>query len=124
MVRDLGTVVLVLGAMPHGRHRGAVRGRVAAQLVCDQPRRHLGLALQQPPKEPGRSLVVPTGLHEDVEDVTVLVDGAPQILAPTRNGDEEFVEMPRVTQPVPATPQTASIAWARRSGPTSGSSRR
>ena len=37
LMRDLRSIVLVLpGAVHHGRHHGAARGRVAAQLVRDQ----------------------------------------------------------------------------------------
>jgi hypothetical protein len=38
-------------------------------------------------------------LEQDVDDLAVLVDGPPEILTPTPNGHEEFVQMPRVADP-------------------------
>ena len=38
-------------------------------------------------------------LDQDVDDVTVLVDGRPEILLTTLNVHEEFVQVPGVAQP-------------------------
>jgi hypothetical protein len=38
------------------------------------------------------------GLQQDVDDVPVLVDGAPEVLALTANRDEQLVEMPGVAE--------------------------
>ena len=44
-MRDLRSIILVmLGAVHHGRHHGTVRRRVAAQLVCDQSSRLVALS--------------------------------------------------------------------------------
>ncbi len=42
--------------------------------------------------------------HEDVQDVTVLVDRVPQILAATLDRDAHLVERPGVSQPPALTP--------------------
>ncbi len=47
--------------------------------------------------------------HEDVQDVTVLVDRAPQILAATLDRDEHLVERPGVSQP-PRVDRTEPLA--------------
>ena len=48
------------------------------------------------------------GLEQDVDDVTVLVDGPPEILTLTADGHEEFVQMPGVADrpgPLPEPPR-------------------
>ena len=88
LVGDLGSIVRVLiRDVDHGRHHGAARGGVGAQLVGDQSSRETALGVQQPPKEPCGRLTIPARLHEDSEDVAVLVHRAPEILAPALNGD-------------------------------------
>ena len=46
---------------------------VAAQLVGHEPQGFLSLTLQQSAKESPRCTPVPTGLYEDVDQVTVLI---------------------------------------------------
>ena len=46
---------------------------VAAQLVGHEPHGFLSLTLQQSAKESPRCTPVPTGLYEDVDQVTVLI---------------------------------------------------
>jgi len=41
---------------------------------------------------------VTTWLDEDVHHIAVLVDGTPEILALTQDGDEELVQVPRIAQ--------------------------
>ena len=67
---------------------------VAAQLVGHETTRFLSLALQEFSEESPRRTPVPTGLDEKVNQVTVLVHGAPQILALTGDRDEDFVQKP------------------------------
>ena len=83
LMRDFRSVVFVLpSTVDHGRHHGAVRRRVAAQLVRDQPARLAALSFQELAEEPcGRPPIAP-GPHEDVDHVAVFVDGPPQILLP------------------------------------------
>ena len=54
---------------------------VAAQLVGHEPHGFLSLTVQQSAEESPRRTRVPTGLDEQVNQVTVLVHGVPQILA-------------------------------------------
>ena len=89
LMRDLSSVVFVLpSTVDHGRHHGAVCRRVAAQLVRSQPARLAALSFQQLAEEPlGRPPIAPR-LHENVEDVAVLVYGPPQIMLPSLDPDE------------------------------------
>ncbi len=92
LMRDFRPIVFVLpGTVDHGRHHGTMRGRVATELVRDQPARLAALSFQQLAEEPcGRTLIAPR-LHENVEDVAVLVDGTPQILQPALDPHEQLV---------------------------------
>src|SRR5689334_20954368 len=66
-------------------------------------------ALQQFPEESlGRFGIAPT-LHQDVEDVTLLVDGSPQVLDLATNADKHFIEVSLIAgrrSTVPQRPQT------------------
>ena len=110
LMRDFRSVVLVLlRAVDHGRHHRAVRCRVAAQLVDDQTARRAALTFQQFPKETlSRSSITP-GLDEDVDHVTVLVHGPPEIPPSTLNLHEQLVEIPGVTQAPTPFPQPLRI---------------
>ena len=110
LMGDLRAVIRVLiGAVKHRRHHRASGGRVAAQLVGNQASRHVPLGLQSRAKEAHRGVPIPSRLHEDVEDVTGLIHGAPQVLLATLDRDEHLVEMPGVAEPATAAPQSARI---------------
>ena len=105
LMGDLRAVIRVLiGAVKHRRHHRATGGRVTAQLVGDQASRHVPLVLQQLAKESHRGVPISSRLHEDVEDVTGLIHGAPQVLLATLDRDEHLVEMPGVSEPATSAP--------------------
>ena len=84
LVGDLGPIVRVLiSDVDHGRHHGAACGGVGAQLIGDQSARSTALGVQQRPKKSDGCLPIPVRWHENVQDVTVLIDRAPQILVAT-----------------------------------------
>ena len=60
-------------------------------MVGDQSSRETALGFQQRPKESDGCSPIPVRLHEDVQDVTVLVYRAPQILSATLDRDEHLV---------------------------------
>ena len=87
LVGDFGAIVPVsVRAMGDGRHDRSVRSPVAAQLVGDQPPRLTLLALQQLAKKACGSPAVAPRLDEDVDDVAILIDGTPEIVAPSLDG--------------------------------------
>ena len=105
LLGDLRAVIRVLiGAVKHRRHHRATGGRVTAQRVGDQASRHVPLGLQQLAKEAHRSVPISSRLHEDVEDVTGLIHGAPQVLLATLDRDKHLVEMPGVSEPATSAP--------------------
>ena len=110
LVGDLGPIVRILiSDVDHRRHHGAARGGIGAQLVGDQSSRETALGFQQRPKESDGCSPIPVRLREDVQDVTVLVDRAPQILLATLDRDEHLVEMPGVSHLTAAAPQPPRV---------------
>jgi hypothetical protein len=77
--------------------------------VRDHPSWDAALALQELPKELDDCSPIPSRLHEDVDDVAVLVHGSPRIVLATLHHDEQFVEMPSVTHRTAAAPQTSRL---------------
>ena len=107
---SLSSIVRVLiSDVDHRRHHDAARGGVGAQLVGDQSSRDTALGFQQRPKELDGCSPIPVRLHEDVQDVTVLVYCAPQILLATLDRDEHLVEMPGISHPTAPAPQLPSV---------------
>ena len=73
-----------------------MRDAIAAQRVRDHPIRRPLLLFEQLPNKPcGCSPVAPS-LHQDIENVAVLVDGAPQILTSPLDLQEDLVQQPVV----------------------------
>ncbi len=81
LMRDFGPVVRTAsGVVNHRRHGASPRRAVARQLVGDQSPRFAALAFQQLAKEAfGRTPIAPR-LDEDIDDISVLVNSAPEIL--------------------------------------------
>jgi len=52
---------------------------------------------------------IATQLDEDVDHITVLVNGAPEIVLLTPNVHEEFIQVPRIAQPTLATLERTSV---------------
>lgn len=69
---------------------------VRAQLVGDQARGPDTLLFQQPRQQSPCGFGVPSGLQDFVENVTVLIDGAPQPVWPAMDHDPDLVEMPDI----------------------------
>ena len=122
LMRDLRAVVLVLpGAVHHGRHHGAVRRGVAPQFVRDQLARRAALRVQQFPKETRGRPSITKRLDEDVEQVAVLVYRPPEISTAALNFHKQLVEIPGVAQASLPSSQRARVL--RTKGPTPLSNR-
>ena len=75
------------------------------------------MAFQQLPEEPcGRPPIAPR-LHENVEDVAVLVHGTPQILLLPLDLHEELVQIPGVALAAPAAAQPPCVVEPERPAP-------
>ena len=82
--------------MEDGRHDGPVRCPIATQFVGHQAPRFASPALKKLAKEPLGCTPIATRLHENVDDVAVLIDSAPEILPLTLDRHEELVQVPGV----------------------------
>ena len=71
---------------------------VAAQLVGDETTGFLALAPQESPKESPSRPAVPTRLDENIDQIAVLIDRTPEILALTVDRHEDFVQEPRIAE--------------------------
>ena len=118
LMRDFGTIVRVLRRVVGDQGHDVPMGdAVATQLVGHETRRVLFLTLQELPKESPRRTRVPTGLYKDVNQVTVLVHGTPEILALTVNRDEDFVQKPRIAESTLAALQPPGVVGAELRAP-------
>ena len=59
----------------------------------------------------------PTGLYEDVDQVTVLIHRAPEILALTVDRHEDFVQEPRISESTLPSLQLPSVVGAELPAP-------
>ena len=103
--------------MTNQRHDVPMGDAVAAQLVGHQPNRFLSLPLREFPKESPRRAPVPAGLNGKINQVTVLVDRTPQILALTVDRDEDFVQEPRISEPTSPPLQVPRVVGAELPAP-------
>jgi hypothetical protein len=65
-------------------------------LIRDDHPRRIGQPLQELAEESLRRRLVPPALHQDIEDMTILIHGPPQVMALFIDGQEDFIEMLRV----------------------------
>jgi hypothetical protein len=84
--------------MDDGRHHCLVRRTIASQPVRHKPPARATLTLQQLTKEAFGSTSVATRLDEDIDHITILINGTPEILTPTLDGDEHLVQVPRIAE--------------------------
>jgi hypothetical protein len=82
-------------------------------------------ALEPLPEESLRGLLVPPALHQDVEDIPLLVNSSPEVMAMAIHREKHFIQMPRVAwlrAPVPqliwrtvAQTSHTTCGWPRKS---------
>ena len=77
---------------------------VTPQLVRDELARNVSQAFRSLTKEAFGSALVPVLLHKDVQHITILIDGAPEVMPLTADCDEDLVHEPGIAQ----TPLAAS----------------
>ena len=93
LMRDFGAIVRVPPrVMGVPGHNVPMCDAEAAQLDGHETPGFLSLTLQEFSNESPDRTPVPAGLDEEVDQVTVLVHGAPEILALAVDRDEDFVQ--------------------------------
>lgn len=103
--------------MIDGRHDISAGRAVVSQLVRDQLPRRAPLPFQQLAEEPFGRTGTAIPLHQDVDHVSVLIHGPPQVVALAPDLHEDFVQVPPVTQPTLATLQPSCVLRSELAAP-------
>src|SRR5689334_15923830 len=98
-------------------HNLALRRTGASQLVSDEHTRRVAQAFQQFAEEPLGGFGIAPALHQDAEDVSILIDGSPQIMNLAANADEHLVGIPLVPRLRPTASQGGSEHAAEAQAP-------
>jgi hypothetical protein len=106
LVRVLGEIVeiAVLPMLDAGQDFTNSRP-ITAELIGDDHTWHVAQPLEQLPKKRFGSGFIPAPLHEDIEDIPILVDGSPEIMPLPLDGQKDFIQMPLISRLGPAAPQ-------------------
>jgi hypothetical protein len=98
-MRVLSTVVQVpvLAVFHTGQNLTNSRS-IAAELIGDDHAGPVGQPLQQLPKKCLCSSFISATLHEDVEDIPVLVDGSPEVVPFPLDGQKDLIHMPLIAE--------------------------
>jgi hypothetical protein len=101
-MRNFGAIVgILLGIVGNAWQDRSTGSSIARQLVGDDPKWLLALTAQQPAKEPlGRTLIA-ARLQQNIDDITILIHGPPKTLLLAVDSDEEFVQIPGITEASP-----------------------
>ena len=83
---------------------------VAPRFVGNDPQWFGALAAQQSAKESLCGTLVTMRLYQDVDHVSILIHGPPQILLLAVESDEDLIQVPLVTEPSLSSLQFPSIA--------------
>ncbi len=84
--------------MDHGREDVPMCSRITPKLVGDQLPGCLSLMFQDPTKEALSGSAISTLGNQNIDHVSILIDGTPKIEALTLDGDEEFIDVPDVAE--------------------------
>jgi hypothetical protein len=90
-----GILLSIVGNAWQDRSTGS---RIALQLVGDDPEWLLALTAQQSAKESLGCTLIAARLQQNIDDITVLIPGTPKILLLAVDSDEEFVQIPGITE--------------------------
>jgi hypothetical protein len=85
-------------AMFRPRQDVPLRGPIPLQLVCDDDPRDILAALEQLAEELLSRVFIPPTLDQDIQDMTVLIHGPPQIVPLAIDREEHLVQVPCVTR--------------------------
>ena len=100
LMRGFSPVVLVLtGAMHNGRKDLPMCCPVTPQLVGNQLPGCSSLLFQGLTKEAFSSSTISALGDQNIDHVSILIDGSPQIEVLALDGDEEFIDVPDIAEP-------------------------
>jgi hypothetical protein len=94
----LGTVIQIpMLPMFHAWQELPLGGSITLQLVRDDDLWSVLAPLEQLAEEFLCGLLVPPALHQDIEDLAVLIDSPPEIVPLTTNREKDLIQMPLIT---------------------------
>lgn len=99
-------------AMSHPRQHLTCGGGVALELIRDEHPGHAWQPFEQLFEACLDRPLVATTLHQDVEDVIVLIHGPPQVMASVMDGQNDVAERPMVSRPGPTPPPLTGVGLA------------
>src|SRR5215472_10249979 len=109
-MRSLGPIVGIwVGIVGYAWQDRSTGSSIAFQLVGDDPEWLLALTAQQSAKEPLGCTLIAARLQQNIDDITILIHGTPKILLPAVDSDEEFVQIPGITETTLFLLQTSGI---------------
>ncbi len=86
-------------------------GGVGLELVSDELPRRLALFFQDFAKKTFGSSLVATSSHQDVENITVLINSSPQVDLPSVDLQEQLIHVPDVAQSALLLSDRAGVSW-------------
>jgi len=89
----------------HPRKKLRLRCPGALHLIRDEHPWHVVSALEQLAEKCLRRRFVPAALDEHIEDVAILIDGPPEIVAFAVHGENDRIQGPLVAGPGPPMPE-------------------
>jgi hypothetical protein len=105
-------------SMGNTGHHDPFCDAVASEFVCDDHAWPTPGRSQQLAEEPDGGESILLWLHENIKDYPVLIDCSPKIVGHSVDLEEDFVQMPFVTGPTAASPQTSGIRFTKLVAPT------
>jgi hypothetical protein len=109
-MRLLSPIILILfGAMNHFRHQLPVSDSITTKLIGNDLTRFTTAASRQAFEEFLCSSAITLCLKININDLTVAIDSAPQVMLLTVDFDEDFLDVERVTLALMLSFQSASI---------------
>ena len=98
-MRNFGAIVgILLGIVGNAWQDRSTGSSMALQIVGDDPKWLLALTAQQSAKKPLGCTLIAARLQQNIDDITVLTHGPPKTLLLAVDSDEEFVQIPGITE--------------------------
>jgi hypothetical protein len=94
------TPIIAIAALTvlYAREQLALRRAIAFEFSGDDHAWHVEQAFEELAEGPLGGVLIASALHENVEDVVVLLDSAPQGMPLTTDGQEDLVHVPLVAR--------------------------
>jgi hypothetical protein len=117
LVRVLCSVIQIpMLTMSHARQELSLGGSITLQLIRDDDPRDVRQPFQQLAEEFLRCLLITPVLHENVEDISFLVNSSPEIVLFAIEREEYLVQVPLVARSRSAVTQLVGIGLAKLPG--------